>query len=119
MSIMDNEQKTISLPEGIMMFLIVVMADIIEVLVSFTGFGIIIGEIINFSVGALIEGWLFFKGVKGIWKLASFPIGFAADGLFGSLFPVKTITLLITIYLVNHPEIMEKAASIAPAVAKK
>jgi len=110
-----EEQKKISLPEGIIMVLIVLCADIVEILVDLTGFGIIIGEVINFAVGAMIEFWLFIKGIKGFWKLTSWGIGTLLDGALASFLPIKTITLIITIWLVNHP----KAAQVAEVATGK
>lgn len=113
-----EEQPKISLPEGILMMLIVLSADVAEILIDLTGVGIILGEIINFSVGGLIELWLFLKGTKGFWKLASIPIGMIADGIFGSIFPVKTITMALTIFLVNKGEKIAPIAKIAQATKK-
>jgi len=115
---MDEEQKKISLPEGIIMVMIVLCADIAEILVDLTGFGIIIGEIINFVVGIGLQLWLFMKGIKGFWKLASWGIGTLLDGVLAGFLPIKTITLIITIYLVNHPKIVEKVEQATGGVAK-
>ena len=112
------EQKKISLPEAIIMVMIVGLADAVEILIGLTGIGIIIGEIINFVVGAGIQLWLFMKGIKGFWKLASWGIGTLLDGVLAGFLPIKTITLIITIYLVNHPKIVEKATKATGGMAK-
>ena len=109
-----EDQNKISLPEGLIIGMIVLSADVIETLIALTGVGIIIGEVINFATGAVIEFWLFMKGIKGFWKLASFGIGVVADGATSSFFPIKTLTFLITIYLINHPKIA-KVSSLAKA----
>lgn len=96
-----DEQPKITLLEGIIAIMVVVVADILEFLVALTGFGIIISIAVNFIVGASIQIWLIFKGVKGFWKQASNGIGAVADGLFAGFLPIKTFTLLFTIYLVN------------------
>lgn len=120
---MEEEQeqpKKISLPEGIFMMEVVVLADVVEILVDLTGFGIIIGEIINFATGAMIEGWLLMKGLRGTRNLVSFGVGTILDGVTTSFLPVKSITMVITIYLVNHPKVLEKvgkAAAIAGAAS--
>ena len=110
---MEEEQKKISLPEGILMLEVVILADAIEIFVGLTGFGIIIGEVSNFAFGAVIEGWLLLKGLRGARNLASMGIGTILDGVSTSILPVKTITMIITIYLVNNPKILEKAAGVA------
>lgn len=100
----NKEQKKISLPEAIMMVGLVAFADALEILVDLTGIGIIAGELINLVVGAGLQLWLFMKGIKGFWKLASWGIGTLLDGVLGGLLPIKTISLIVTIYLVNHPK---------------
>ncbi len=109
----QKEQKKISLPEGIFMMEIVVLADVVEILVDLTGFGIIIGEIINFGTGAMIEGWLLMKGLRGARNLVSFGVGTILDGVTTSFLPVKTITMAITIYLVNHPKMLGELSKVA------
>jgi len=109
----ETEQKKIGLPEGIFVTLVVLTMDGVEFLVSITGFGIIIGEIVNFVGGAAIEIYLFLKGARGARQLVTMGIGTVLDGVSSSALPIKTITFLITWYLVNHPKITEKVAVVA------
>jgi hypothetical protein len=111
-----DEQKKISLPEGIIMTLIVLLADITEFLVDLTIVGIIAVEILNFIIGGVIQLYLFLKGIKGLWKMGTNGLGTITDGVFASFLPIKTVTWFITWYLVNKSP---KAKPGAEAVAGK
>jgi len=89
----------ISLPEGIIMILIAAFSDGVEALVSLTGFGIIIGEVINFAVSLVLGFWLFTKG--GISSLKGFGIGSGVDFLSGSFLPGKTGGVIASIIKIN------------------
>ena len=90
----------ISLPEGIMMVLIAAFSDGAEALVSLTGFGIIIGEMINIAVALVLGFWLFMKG--GIGSLRGFGIGAGIDFLSGSFLPGKTGGVIASIIKINR-----------------
>jgi len=89
----------ISLPEGIMMVLVAAFSDGIEALVDLTGFGIIIGEMINIAVSFILGFWLFAKG--GISGLSGFGIGSGIDFLSGSFLPGKTGGVIASIIKIN------------------
>jgi len=94
--------KKISLPEGMIMFLFVASADLAELILIVVPF---LTAFISFPVWLIIQLWLIMKGIKGSW--------FLAGGLFDTLINLigfdlpfaKTITLLVTIYLANHPKV--------------
>lgn len=94
---MEQEHKKISLVEAIFMIEIVGSADLVKLLVSLTGIGIIIAVIIDFMVGGIMIFWLFMKGARGLGKLVSMFI------------PIQTLALLVVIYLINHPKIAKVA----------
>jgi len=109
----NEEQKKISLPEGIFMTLVVLTIDGVEALIGITGVGIIIGEIVNFVAGGAIEIYLFLRGARGTRQLVTMGIGTVVDGSTSSILPIKTITWVITWYLFNHPKVVEKVAPVA------
>jgi len=114
-----DEQPKISLPIGIFITLVVICSDFVEFLVSLTGFGIIIGEIVNFIVGGGLQIYLFLSGVKGFWKLGTNIVGTIFDGTSASFLPIKTITWIITLILINKGEkIMEHAGTIGKVAEK-
>ena len=89
-----DEQSKISLPETIIMTMFSLLGELLDV--------IAMGWIIGFP----IQFWLFFKG-RGV------PFKKQAPSLIGNiieiiplfnLLPIRTVTLLISIYLINHPE---------------
>ena len=115
---MDEEQKKIELAEGVIVTLFVGGMDLVELLVSLTGIGIIAGEIINFTGGAGFEFYLFMRGARGTRVLVTWGIGAVADGATSSAFPLKTITWFITWYLFNHPKVLAKAGGVAKIAQK-
>ncbi len=115
---MDEEQKKIELAEGIFVTLIMLGMDGTELLVALTGYGIIAGEIINFTGGAAFEIYLFLRGARGTRVLVTWGIGMVADGVTSSAFPIKSITWFITWYLFNHPKVLAKAGGVAKIVEK-
>ncbi len=115
---MDEEQKKIELAEGIFITLLVGGMDLVEVLVDLTGYGIIAGEIINFTGGAAFEIYILLRGARGARVLVTWGIGAVADGVTTSAFPLKTITWFITWYLFNHPKVLAKAGGVAKIAEK-
>jgi hypothetical protein len=110
------EHKKISLPEAIFITAIVLFSDIAEFIVDLTGFGIIIGIMINFIVGGGLQIYLFLKGVKGFWKLGTNIAGTLFDGFIAAFLPIKTITWIITLILVNKEEKIAEITGIAGKV---
>jgi len=115
---MDDQPK-ISLPIGIFITIIVIFSDFVEFLVSLTGFGIIIGAIINFIVGAGLQIYLFLSGVKGFWKLGTNIVGTIFDGISGSFLPIKTITWIITLVLVNKGDKIMEHSEVIGKIGEK
>ncbi len=74
-------------------------SDLMEILVSLTGFGIIIGEMISLSVALVTGFWLFIKG--GTSALTGFGIGSGVDFLTGSFAPSKTGGLIASMVKIN------------------
>ncbi|MBI2033500.1 MAG: hypothetical protein HYT13_00135 [Candidatus Liptonbacteria bacterium] len=102
---MEEEEKKIQLPEAILMIIIVFLSDVGDIF-GMLIFGIpIIGQIVilgtkafSFLAWALIQLWLIMKGVRGLW----FSAGSLVD-LIGLPF-AQTATIMVTIYLANHPK---------------
>ena len=118
-----NEDKKISLPEGLLMFFIVFFADLAEFLILLTLPIPIVGQalaVAGFFISLLawlgIQLWLIMKGTRGAWFLAGGLLDTLANLMALDLPFVKTITLLITIYIANHPKI---AATITGATLGK
>ncbi|MCL4406351.1 MAG: hypothetical protein M1586_02585 [Patescibacteria group bacterium] len=105
---MDKASPKISLPEGIILFLVAIGADLFELLNGLFGLVPVVGLIFLFLnsfvaliAGIVINGYLLVKGIKGVWSLAGgvfelFPIL--------NILPIKTITLLVTFFLISRPE---------------
>ena len=110
----EGDGARVSLPEGILMVTFVGFMEGMGLLLSLTVVGIIITEILDLFTGAIVEFWLFMKGARGLKQLGTFGIGIVADGLDGGLIPLETITLLVTIYLINH----QKSGSVLNKMAK-
>lgn len=95
----------ISLVEGIVMLMITLTADIIEIILTFFALNPL-SVVIDVPTTAIIQFWLWMKGAKGTWALAGNLIEFIP---YLDFLPIRTVTLLITIYLSNH----QKTAAVA------
>jgi hypothetical protein len=103
----EEEKGKVSLVEGIIMVMIVATADIIEIILTFFGLNPL-SIIIDVPVAFTIQFWLWMKGSKWTWALAGNLIEFIP---YVDFLPIRTVTLLLTIYLSNH----SKAAKLASA----
>ena len=104
-----DEQKKISLPEIIIVILFSLIGEVLDI--------VDMGWIIGFP----IQIWLFFKG-------GGLPFKKQAPSLIGNLvelipildwLPWRTVTSLISIYLINHPEVAPKLKSVGKKIAAK
>ena len=112
----------IHLPEAILMLLIVVPVDILEAIANFTVAIPILGKIFIVIMWLadpiclfFIGIWLKIKGVKWAWYLVGSILEFI-PGI--DILPLRTVTLLLTIYLANNPEVVA-VAKIAKPIMKK
>lgn len=104
--------KKISLPEIIIMVLLSGGADFFEVFVGFAGVVPVIGQaltIADFFIGltvlAIVQFWLIMKGGIGFRKQASALMGNIIELIpFLDILPIRTVTLLISIYLINKED---------------
>jgi hypothetical protein len=111
----------ISLPEGIVLLLVAIGADLFELLNGVFGMVPVAGVIFLFLnsfvaliSGIIINGYLALKKVNGTWALSGniielFPIV--------NVLPIKTITLIITLYLISQPK-AQAIAEIAKTIKK-
>lgn len=115
------KENTISLPETIFILLLVGMEELVEIaiLVLTAGAGIIVTEIMNGAVAALIEMYMLLRGGRGIMKLVVQPIGAAIDAATGGLAPGKFIATGAGIWIINHPEKVEKLMGVIGKIGGK
>ena len=111
-----DESPKISLPEGIIMLAISLGAETMDVVGSLSGILVPLSWLSDFINLAVIQGWLIMKGGIGFRKQATALTGNLIEFVPGlDILPIRTATLLIAIYLINHP----KAGKIAaPAKTK-
>lgn len=101
--------KKISLPEIIIMVILSGGADLFEVFVSFIGLMPVIGQtfifadfFIGIAVLAIVQFWLIMKGGIKFRKQAASLVGNIIELIpFLDILPIRTVTLLISIYLIN------------------
>ncbi len=111
---MDN-QKKISLVETLLVILLSLFADIVDVLFNLMALIPVIGLIMLFIAPifsllffAVTEFWLIMKGGVGFRQQISVIVGNLADIIpFVSFLPFKTVSVVIAIYMINHPKIAE------------
>jgi hypothetical protein len=121
-----EEGPRISLAEGILMVTITATADLFEIIATLTEPIPVIGQILyiikcftNILNWIIIQFWLIMKGIRGLWFLGGSLIDIVANLLALDIPFGKTITLLLTIYLVNHPKTkVIKVAKIAGQITK-
>ena len=97
------KQVKISLVEGVIMLLIVLPADLIfdPLLGLIPGINLV-GILIDIPLVFIINFWLLMRGVpfgRTLWTLIGGLIEFIP---YVDLLPIRTATLLVTIYLVNR-----------------
>ena len=121
---MEQGQK-ISLVEIILMNMIVIPADLFELVATPCAVIPIIGQILlvlKWIVAGtswlIIQFWLIMKGLKGLWFLGGGLLDGIANFLAIDIPFGKTASLNLTIYLDNHPKIAQ-VAQIAGAAAGK
>ncbi|MEK7555555.1 MAG: hypothetical protein AAB516_01915 [Patescibacteria group bacterium] len=107
-----DEEKKISLPEIILMVLIVGVADIFGIIaglvVGIPAIGqilIIVSLFISIIVWLIVQFWLIMKGVNGWW----YGGGSLVDIISGGSLPLQTPTLIVTIFIANNPKLSKVA----------
>lgn len=108
---MDEEKKKISLPEMVLFGLLNAGADLFDVFaiaMVATVVGVVfplIASVVGFIVWAITEFWLIMRAGFGMRQQGSFLVGAIADLIPGlSVLPLRTVTLFVTIYLINNPK---------------
>ena len=112
----DSEKAKISLPETIIFIIIAGSADAFELFSAFAFAIPVIGQAIwimaliyGFFVSAIILFWSIIRGASGGFivgrivkrKIAPLIAGFTVDFFTGGFLPIRTITLIIVIWLNN------------------
>lgn len=103
-----TEDKIISLPETILLTLYIGFTDLIGIALIFFGlddFWIL--DILTFPVTQ------FYFRMKGVSAAADLAANMAELIPYLGALPIRTIGLLITIYLANHPKTLGAAGKIA------
>ncbi|MEK7143725.1 MAG: hypothetical protein AAB820_00125 [Patescibacteria group bacterium] len=118
---MEGEKK-IGLPEAILMFFVVAFADIFDVVTTISLAVPVLGEIlivlnwfVDIVVLAIIWIWLIIKEEIGARIMITSLIGSLAEFIpLLDVLPIRTVVLLLTIYMINHPKVADAAAKLTP-----
>lgn len=118
---MEGEKKS-GLPEAILMFLVVAFADIFDVETMISLAVPVLGEIlvvlnwfVDIVVLAIIWIWLIIKEEIGARIMITSLIGSLAEFIpLLDVLPIRTVVLLLTIYMINHPKVADAAAKLTP-----
>lgn len=120
-----EEKPKFSLVEIILMLMITGSADLFELFATLLIAVPVIGQIllvIKWFVAMLtwpiIQFWLIMKGSKGLWFLSGSLLDIVANFVGFDIPFGKTISLMTTVYLANHPKIA-RVAQVAGSVAGK
>ncbi len=114
---MDEEkQYKISGMEATILVLVCLFFDFLDLLATFADIIAGIGEalklMINFIISPILWFWTTMKGVKSEWVLYGGLL--ETIPIFGNTLPVRTVTMLILIYMDWHP----KTAAIVKTTTK-
>ncbi|HDH31260.1 MAG TPA: hypothetical protein ENH26_00610 [Candidatus Wolfebacteria bacterium] len=105
-----NNEKCISLPESILLIMYIGFTDLIGIILIFFGLDdFLILDLITFPV---TQFYFRIKGVRSTYDLATNIL--ECIPYLGAL-PMRTVGLIITIYLANHPTTTE-GVKVAKAV---
>ena len=112
---MEQEEKTISLPEIIIFGMLVVSAYLLGLFADFSaavpviGQALVIGDwIYSGFVLVLVQGWLIIKGGIGFSKQATMFAGNLIELIpFLNMIPIDILTFFLAVYLINHPKIAQ------------
>ncbi len=112
----EQEQKKISLPEAIIMIMITGLADLFELVATFVEAVPVVGQILLFMKWFVaifswlaIQFWLIMKGIRGMWFLSGSLLDAVANFLAFDIPFGKTVSIILTIYLANHPKVTKVA----------
>ena len=89
------------------------------ILVITLGVGIIIVEVMDGAMMAVLEMYMVYRGGRGVMRLIVEPIGAIINGVTGGLAPGKTVATAIGIWLINHPSRIEQAVEKAAGGLKR
>ena len=106
-------EKKISLPEIIIIVMLVAGADLFDVFVGLAAAIPAIGQILLFFnwfvdifILAVVQFWLIMRGGIGFKKQATALAGNLMELIpLLDVLPIRTATLLIAIYMINNPNI--------------
>lgn len=98
--------------ETVLVLTLVGVEELFEtlILVITLGAGIIITEMMNAAMAALLEMYMLLRGGRGVMKLIVVPICAMIDAATGGLAPGKLIGMSVGIWIINHPSKLEKIA---------
>ena len=116
---MAKEPKPISFPEGFFLILICLLADLFELLGGFLSasvilapVGIFLGFMVDWIAWPIVQLALYFKNAKGFLYLAGSLIELIP---LIDVLPIRTASILIVIYLANHPKTAALAGAKKPS----
>ena len=95
-----SEKAKVSLGEAVLLVVVAAISDLLEPIPVF-------GFVVGLAASGAILLWSVFRGIHGRFfakKIVTLLISFLADSLTGGIFPIRTLSLVITIWLNNHVE---------------
>ncbi len=104
-----DEGPKISLPEGIIMVMICLAGDAMDVAGDISAALIPLSWLVDFLDLAVIQIWLIMKGGIGFRKQSITLVGNLVEFIpYLDALPIRTVALLLAIYMINHPKIAGK-----------
>ena len=121
------EEKKISLPEIIIMGMLVISSYLFSLFADLSAPVPVVGLIIyamNWAWDLVVLGitqfWLIMKGGVGVSRQLTMLGGNLFDSIpYANLLPVNVVIFFLVVYLINHPKVMEKFEKVSKATSGK
>ena len=121
------EEKKISLPEIIIMGMLVISSYLFSLFADMIGLVPVVGQAIyamnwawDLIVLVITQFWLIMKGGIAVSRQLTMLAGNLADSVpVLNILPINVVVFFITIYLINHPKVMEKVEKVSKVASGK
>ena len=121
------EEKKISLPEIIIMGMLVISSYLLSLIADLSAPVLVVGQVIyamnwgwDLVVLVITQFWLIMKGGIGVSRQLTMLGGNLFDSVpYANLLPVNVVIFFIVVYLINHPKVMEKVEKVSKTASGK
>src|SRR3989344_4066335 len=95
-------EKKISTAEAIIMILMAIFTDLIQLVLYLSVIFAIAAPAVGLLYSGIIQFWMTMKGLRGTYILV--------NNAGSALFPIKSISVIVLIFMVNNPRVAQIAS---------